>query len=341
MATAKDAVSATMMYCSETTEPSLYRNGKLGVRRDAEGTDHSLGKKDPQSKFMGEARHRVELQDARKADPPMSLHTNGFEMQPRPSLPIDYYSWEDTVHKYYADCETAVREATGARWAFAFDHNVRSLGRSKKQDRQAGGSVAGQGLVQQPARIVHGDYTLRSAGERMSQLAKPASKNDTLRDVLKGAPLLPPEVVAAAAAPGGRWGIINVWRNIAATPVQAYPLALTDGKTVHRNELVTFEIHYADRVGENYFAKHSPKHEWYVYPELTRDEVLLLKTWDSAGTLARSGGTVSDCDGAPRAPCTFSFHSAADTPPPPGCPDRESMEVRCFVVWGPSTECKL
>lgn len=58
----------------------------------------------------------------------------------------------------------------------------------------------------------------------------------------------------------GRFAIINVWRNITETPVVAHPLALCDGQSVDPEDLVVFEIHYSDRVGENYFAKHSSAH---------------------------------------------------------------------------------
>jgi hypothetical protein len=115
--------------------------------------------------------------------------------------------------------------------------------------------------VQQPARFVHGDYTLTSAPERLRQLAEPPKLNDTMRAVVGDKPLLSKEMLAAVEA-GSRWAIINVWRNIGSEPVQAYPLACTDGMTVLPKDLVVFEIHYADRVGENYFAKHSPRHEW-------------------------------------------------------------------------------
>ena len=40
-------------------------------------------------------------------------------------------------------------------------------------------------------------------------------------------------------------------------PVEINPLALCDASTVSPQDLVVFEIHYADRVGENYFAKHN------------------------------------------------------------------------------------
>ena len=100
-------------------------------------------------------------------------------------------------------------------------------------------------------------------------------------------------------------------------------------------DLVVFEIHYHDRVGENYFAKHAVQHSWWYYPAITRDEVILIKQWDSFGELARSAGARADSsvEGA-QAPCTFSFHTAFKDPTiPPGSPDRQSIEVRCIVLY--------
>jgi hypothetical protein len=182
---------------------------------------------------------------------------------------------------------------------------------------------------------VHGDYTLTSAPQRLRDLTKPPKTNDTLRGIgLEGArSLIRPDEAARVLAEGGRFAIINVWRNIAKEPVSTHPLALCDAQTVRPEDLVVFEIHYQDRVGENYFAKHSPEHQWFYYPQITRDEALLIKQWDSAGPLARSQGGRDDASD-PQAPCTFSFHSAFEDPStPPDAPDRWSIETRCFVLY--------
>ena len=103
-------------------------------------------------------------------------------------------------------------------------------------------------------------------------------------------------------------------------------------------DLVVFEIHYADRIGENYFAKHDARHRWVYWSAMTRDEALLIKQWDSAGELARSRGARADPDGGGSSgggPCTFSFHSAFEDPAtPPDAPDRWSIEVRCAALFG-------
>jgi len=109
---------------------------------------------------------------------------------------------------------------------------------------------------------------------------------------------------------------------------------LCDAASVRPEHLVVFEIHYAERIGENYFAKHHDGHRWYFYPGMTRDEALLIKQWDSAGRLARTKGAQPDADAAVSAPCTFSFHSAFEDPAtPPDAPERWSIEVRCVALY--------
>ncbi len=230
--------------------------------------------------------------------------------------------------RYYPQCADIVREASGASFVAAFDHNVRSAAGKQSQKQIDGGQQ-----VQGPAHIVHGDYTLTSAPQRLRDLTKPPGANDTLRTLLaEGESLLDPSAVNRLLS-GGRYAIINVWRNIAQEPVATHPLALCDAASVRPEHLVVFEIHYHDRIGENYFAKHADGHQWYFSPGLTRDEALLIKQWDSAGELARSDGANPDAVSADT-PCTFSFHSAFEDPAtPPDAPERWSIEVRCIALY--------
>jgi hypothetical protein len=136
--------------------------------------------------------------------------------------------------------------------------------------------------------IVHNDYTITSAPLRLRQLGAPPKVNDVLRKVLHEKPLIDPnkvEEVLSSREPR-RYLFINVWRNIALSPVRDMPLALCDAESFGTAELVTFEIRYADRIGENYFAAYRDSHRWVYFPEMVRDEALLLKVWDSAGTIA-------------------------------------------------------
>ena len=93
-------------------------------------------------------------------------------------------------------------------------------------------------------------------------------------------------------------------------------------------DLITFSIHYADRVGENYFAKWRPRHDWVFFPDMVPDETLFIKQWDSHGDMAPSRPK------AAAGTSTFALHSAfADPHSSPGAPERESIEVRLVVVY--------
>ena len=312
-------------YMAPSVESSLYRNGKVLTRRDSDGNDTGWNRSHTEYR-------RMPVHDARGLAGPQrrTLAANGFELRERP-LPapdIDFLDHGQVVRRYYPHCVDIVREASGARHVAAFDHNIRSAAGSHSGRRIKGGQH-----VQAPAHIVHGDYTLTSGPQRLRDLARPPAVNDTYRTLLAEGDSLLDEGDADRALAAGRFAIINLWRNIGGEPVAAHPLALCDATTVRPCDLVVFEIHYADRIGENYFAKHAEGHRWYFYPALTRDEALLIKQWDSAGGLARSEGAKADAE-SPEAPCTFSFHSAFEDPAtPPDAPDRWSIEVRCVALY--------
>lgn len=312
-------------YLDQTVESSLYRNGKVLTKRDPDGSDGGSQGVDLVARTLEVCNARMLHESERK-----TCEVNGFELliKPLDDDQLDFFDHQQVVKNYYKQCERIVAEATGAK-AFAFDHNIRSAhGKMSKQRIQGGQQVQG------PAHVVHGDYTLHSAPQRLRDLATPPSGNDTLLSVLaEGESLISQQDVERVLAPGGRFAIINVWRSIADEPVQTDPLALCDGKTVEPEDLVVFEIHYQNRIGENYFAKQAEDHRFYFYPEMTRDEAMLIKQWDSLGTLALTDGKLSDGSEKDR-PCTFSFHSAfTDLSVPDNAPDRWSIEVRCIALY--------
>jgi hypothetical protein len=272
------------------------------------------------------------VRDARRmvAAAQPTLFRNGFEVRPNTlaTPDLDFLNHDQVVRNYYPQCTEIVKQASGARFVAAFDHNVRSAAGKKSKRRIEGGQE-----VQGPAHVVHGDYTLTSAPQRLRDLTNPPGANDTLATVLAEGQSLLDAGEIERVLDGGRYAIINVWRNIADEPVVTHPLALCDAVSVRPEDLVVFEIHYHDRIGENYFAKHRDGHQWYFYPDLTRDEALLIKQWDSSGELARSNGAHPDTVTS-EVPCTFSFHSAFEDPTTPeDAPERWSIEVRCIALY--------
>ena len=88
--------------------------------------------------------------------------------------------------------------------------------------------------------------------------------------------------------------------------------------------------------GENYFASHAPSHAWWYFPRMEPSEAMLIKQWDSAGDLASKGGESGRESGAgvDDSVSTFALHAAfADPSSPEDAPPRESIEVRCVVLY--------
>ena len=319
------ALTGEFTYLAESVESSLHGNGKVFMRRDADGNDSPWYGTDLETRPMP-------VHDARRwtGTERHTLDANGFELIECPiERPgVDFFDHADIVRRYYPQCAAAVREETGAHVVAAFDHNIRSVSGNRSGLRIGGGQ-----RVQPPIHMVHGDYTLASGPRRLRDLANAPTGNDTYRTALAEGETLVDESDAARALEEGRFAIVNLWRNIAPEPVATEPLGLCDAATVHPDDLVVFEVFYSDRTGENYLAKHVDAHRWYCFPALTSDEALLIKQWDSAGGLARSKGAKADA-ASPGTPCTFSFHSAfADPTTVPGAPDRWSIEVRCIALY--------
>ena len=325
------AVPAVMNYLTSDVEI-------VHCHRNLAGSDNEL---------VGAAWNPTETQISNARKKEMNLKHNGFELKKHPisEKAIDFFDQDDVVENYYPLCEELLTEALmvsdiGSDEApiknfvvKVFDHNVRSSKSNERKLKNSSGSV-----VQTPVAVVHGDYTRVSAPRRIQDLSLTPKRNDVFRTGTnengERLPLLDPELVKEATSGKLRYAFINVWRNIRKEePVRQFPLACVDASSVTFDELRTFQIHYAERVGENYFAcssgtDNSRQHEWFYYPQMSIDEVLLLKQWDSEGGIANG----SSCDKGGTS--TFSIHSAfLDCTCQDDEADRESIEVRCVVIW--------
>lgn len=226
----------------------------------------------------------VAIRDARPLIGRLSLEREGFELRRVPTAVADLYDDDAVTTTYYAESEAILKEATGASRVVIFDHTRRS---------DAGATRDG---VRGPAARVHNDYTELSGPQRVM-------------DVLGEA--------EARRLGGAAVAQINLWRPIAG-PVRRAPLALLDAASVAPEDLLATDHIYPDRVGEIYHVAHNPEHRWYYFPEMTRDEAILIKGYDSR------------MDGRAR----FTPHTAFDLPGTgDDAPPRESIELRALVVF--------
>ncbi len=238
--------------------------------------------------FFRTERREVTVHDARPLAGALSLDREGFELRASPTGIADFYDFDAVERDYARELDALLREATGADRVAVFDYTRRSDGPTGAANRD--GSRG-------PASRVHVDYTVDSGPKR----ARDAIGDDF--DAVIGA--------------GGRVVQVNVWRPIAG-PVRRAPLALADASSVRPAELVATDQVFPDRVGEIYQVAYGPGQRWYWVPEMTRDEVVLIKGWDSLD------------DGRAR----FTPHGAFALPDQdPQAPARESIEARTYLIF--------
>ncbi|MEQ8586189.1 MAG: CmcJ/NvfI family oxidoreductase [Thalassobaculaceae bacterium] len=229
----------------------------------------------------------VEIQDMRPVADALDLDREGFELRVEPTAVDDLYDDAAVTGAYYDEIVEMVKRATGANRVAIFDHTRRSDG---------GTGAANRDGNRGPASRVHVDYTATSGPKRA---------NDALGE---GA-------VDEILSRDGRIVQVNVWRPIAG-PVQRAPLALADAASVPPSSLLATDQVFPDRVGEIYQLAHEAGQRWYWAPEMARDEVLLIKGWDTADGVAK-----------------YTPHGAFQIPDQdPDAPARESIEVRTFAV---------
>ena len=55
-------------------------------------------------------------------------------------------------------------------------------------------------------------------------------------------------------------------------PIESWPLALCDARSLRPNDVVPCDLVYRDRVGETYGFTYSPTHRWYYFPRMERND---------------------------------------------------------------------
>ncbi|MES2898917.1 MAG: CmcJ/NvfI family oxidoreductase [Pseudomonadota bacterium] len=124
------------------------------------------------------------------------------------------------------------------------------------------------------------------------------------------------EVERLGLAQVERFALINLWRSTG-LPVLDAPLAVCDSRTATPDDLVAADIVYPTRTGEIFEVLYNPAHAWTYFHAMQFDEVLLFKQYDSRDGVAR-----------------YTPHAAFAHPgTPAGTPPRESIEIRCLLIY--------
>ncbi len=223
--------------------------------------------------------------DGRLIADEFSLDREGFALVKHPTAVKNYYDENEIRRVYYPAVEAFLKATLKADRVLIFDHTVRK--------RVEGAPDVRDGTPRQPATRVHVDQTDLSGRNRVFEHL-PQEANELVK---------------------GRVQVINLWRPIRG-PLRDAPLAMCDGQSVEPGDLIASDLIYPNRSGETYSVKYNANHRWFYFPEMTADEALLLKCYDSA------------TDGRTR----FAPHTAfIDPTTPADAAPRESIEIRTLV----------
>lgn len=225
----------------------------------------------------------------------------------------------DVRNGYYAEVEQLLRSKLGpsVKKVVIFDHTIR------RHDPDS---------PRQPVQQVHVDQTPRAAEARV--------RRHLAADEVDG--LL-----------SKRFQLINVWRPIG-HPASDFPLAVVDWRTTAPGDLVKVDLLYPKREaqheddddrgkevlpdpekakdtsgyevkGETYSIAPNEKHRFYYMKDMTPDEAMFIKCFDS-----HSQGQPRGRDGV----AGLTPHTAFIDPATPGdAKGRQSIEVRCLVFY--------
>ena len=228
---------------------------------------------------------RVAIHNGRPHAQDFVLERNGFRFVRHDTNMVDFFDEAEIKRVYYPEMIELIKAESGAKRVVVFDHTLRTADDELRETKQ----------IREVVRRVHNDYTEQSAPQRV-------------RDIL------PDEAEHLLQR---RFAIIQVWRPIR-HPVETYPLAMADARTLSPDDMIISERRAPGRIGQTYAIKYNPAHKWYWFPRMRREEAYVFKVFDSMK------------DGRAR----WTAHTAFEDPTsPPHARPRESIEIRTMAFF--------
>ena len=213
------------------------------------------------------------------------LDRDGFRFVPHPTKMRDFYDEDEIRSVYYPEMVELIKAESGAKRVVVFDHTLRTADDEMREAKK----------IREVVRRAHNDYTEWSGPQRVRDILP-----DEAEDLLTR-----------------RFAIVQVWRPIR-YPVETFPLAICDARSVAFDDFIISERIYQDRKGQTYACAYNPNHHWYWFPRMRREEALVFKVYDSQK------------EGVAR----WTAHTAFEDPTtPPNARPRESIEIRTLAFF--------
>jgi hypothetical protein len=246
----------------------------------------------------------VDIRDGRAADLPGWTEC-GFQLVRHASAVRDWTDDDEIASVHYPEVEAVARDLTGCDCALVADHVKRTAEQAKREREQS------------PVRLVHSDFAADYA-----DVVRVA-----YRDVHgRGAAALARNGLSGSDVEQARRIVmLQFWRNLGRAKMD-HPIAFLDARTVTPAEGRPFRYTGYVAGGRAFdalaiVAPDDPSaHAWYTFPEMTPDEVVAFRTYDTE--LVRDGKT------------HFTPHSAFRDPEVEvGKPPRFSIELRVMCLF--------
>lgn len=205
--------------------------------------------------------HVVPIRNGRPVQDTFSLDVHGFEIVPHRSAVADFTDRAEVDAVYTGEVVDFVRERTGADVVGPRGWVLRRS------------AAPGENASQPQAALVHIDYSPEGAQRTAARVYAEQFPD----------------------GPGYRRALAtSVWR-VFSPPPQDWPLAVCDFRSLREGEGLSNQLYFVDHVPEDPFAEvdeskmatsgsefhYNPDHEWWYFPQMTRDEVLFFTFHDS------------------------------------------------------------
>jgi len=210
--------------------------------------------------------YEMPIRDGRRVQDRFALDRNGFAIIGHTSAVTDFTSQEEVAEVYTGEVADFVRFYTGA-------DRVATLGWVLRRS-----AAPSENRSQPQAANVHDDFSVAGARARAA-----AAYADRFPD-----------------GPGFHRALItSLWR-VFSPPPQDWPLAVCDYQSVEPGEGLDNRLYFVDKIPGDLYAemppdapgtsgfefRHNPGHQWWYFPNMTRDEILFFKLNDSDHTRA-------------------------------------------------------
>ncbi|MBD3728092.1 MAG: hypothetical protein IE933_00100 [Sphingomonadales bacterium] len=233
--------------------------------------------------------HRVPITDARTLPDAPRLDIDGFELFPMPSAVSDWRDEQQAGSLHPGEIAAFIERIAGCDAVVVTGPPILRWGERSGEAGTRNNSYA--------ARLVHSDMYFDAA------IAQCAEINPH------------PERKVARCAHH------NIWRAFSGPPIDV-PLTICNAQTVRDEDVIEASANF-DVGGEVVWKlpsmnfRFSPRHKWYYFSDMTPDEVLVFKRWDSDPAKAR-----------------YVPHTAFTDPSVgPGATPRASVEMRAVCYW--------